>query len=126
MKGEYWHAWPIEKTAHHLHTNAVSGLSESEAARRLLLGNNRLPEPPRVILFSRVLRQFASPIALVLLGAAFGTVFISHYSDALVIFAALLVNVIIGVIQEGRASRAFDALRSGEAKRATGGREGMN
>ena len=125
MKGEYWHAWPIEKTAHHLHTNAVSGLSESEAARRLLLGKNRLPEPPRAILFSRVLRQFASPIALVLLGAAFGTVFISHYSDALVIFAALLVNVIIGVIQEGRASRAFDALRSGEAKRATVVREGM-
>ena len=125
MNGEHWHAWPIEKTAQHLHTDAVSGLSESEAARRLALGKNRLPEPLRDTVFSRTLRQFASPIALVLLFAAFGTIFISHYSDALVIFVALLVNVVIGVVQEGRASRAFEALRKGEAKRATVVREGI-
>lgn len=77
-----------------------------------------MPEPERETVFMRIVRQFASPITLVLIAAALATVFLSHYTDALIIAAALLVNVVMGLVQEGRASKAFEALKKGEARYA--------
>ena len=77
-----------------------------------------MPEPERETVFMRIVRQFASPITLVLVAAALATVFLSHFTDALIIAAALLVNVVMGLVQEGRASKAFEALKKGEARYA--------
>lgn len=77
-----------------------------------------MPEPERETVVMRIVRQFASPITLVLIAAALATVFLSHYTDALIIAAALLVNVVMGLVQEGRASKAFEALKKGEARYA--------
>lgn len=77
-----------------------------------------MPVPERETWFMRVIRQFASPITLVLIAAALATLFLSHYTDALIIAAALLVNVVMGLVQEGRASKAFEALKKGEARYA--------
>ena len=77
-----------------------------------------MPEPERETVFMRIARQFASPITLVLIAAALATVFLSHFTDALIIAAALLVNVVMGLVQEGRASKAFEALKKGEARYA--------
>ena len=59
-----------------------------------------------------------------LLLAAAATMFLSHFTDAIVIAVALLVNVVIGLIQEGRAGRAFEALKKSEAKQAVVIRDG--
>lgn len=72
----------------------------------------------------RLLKQFASPITLVLVFAAVATSALNHLTDALVILAALLVNVVMGLVQEGRASKAFEALKKGEAKFAVVFRDG--
>ncbi len=124
MTNPQWHALTITVAAKQLTTNSIKGLSKTEAARRLLSVRNELPEPERDSIFTRVFRQFASPIALVLLIAAIATAFISHLTDALVILAALLVNVLMGIVQEGRASRAFDALKKSEARTAVVIRDG--
>jgi magnesium-transporting ATPase (P-type) len=87
------------------------GLSHAEAAARLeRFGLNVLPrvKPPSV---ARVLlRQFASPLIYILVAAALVSLLIQEWSDAAFIGAVLLVNAIIGTVQEHSAQRAAEAL----------------
>lgn len=113
-----WHALPYEGALEAFGSHKTHGLSLTVAEKRLLGGENQLPAPKREGIVGRIFRQLQSPIAVVLLLAALATVFISHYTDALVIALALLVNVLIGVFQEGKAGSAFEALSKEEAPRA--------
>lgn len=120
-----FHALPWEEACKNFDTHTVRGLTKAEVARRLLEGRNRLPRPNPDRLSLRILRQFQSPIAIVLLLAALTTLFISHVTDAVIILLALLVNVVIGVFQEGKASKAFSALQKEEAHIAVVIRDGV-
>ncbi len=113
-----WHALSVGETLSALGIELGVGLSRDEARLRLRKGSNRLPRRKPDGLFARVLRQLQSPIAGVLLLAALATLFISHFTDAIVIALALFVNVVIGVFQEGKAGSAFEALAKEEAIRA--------
>ncbi len=125
LVSDTWHARTPASISEHLHTDLERGLSREEAAVRLEdQGKNRMPAPDRDSFVMRFLKQFASPITFVLVAAALATFFLAHYTDALVIAVALLVNVIMGMVQEGRASRAFEALKKGEAKSAVVFRDG--
>ena len=124
METRSWHSLPYEDALQAFTTDVQKGLTNAEAAKRLLEGHNKLPAPKVETLFSRIMRQLASPIALVLLLAAFATLFISHYSDAIIIALALLVNVVIGIFQEGKAGSAFAALAKEEAPHAVVIRDG--
>ena len=119
-----WHSFTSAEIATRLATDIERGLAKEEAAIRAKRGMNRLPAPKRETFPMRFLRQFASPIAIVLLFAAGATLFLFHYTDAIVITLALLVNVVMGLIQEGRASKAFEALQKSEAKFAVVFRDG--
>lgn len=119
-----WHALPATEALIACGTDPLRGLAASVAAERLRSGKNRLPQPPRDSLLKRLWRQVASPIALVLLLAAAATLFISHYTDAVVITLALVVNIVIGLFQEGKAGSAFSALQKEEAPRAVVIRDG--
>jgi magnesium-transporting ATPase (P-type) len=92
------------RTSHH-------GLSREEAEHRLeQVGKNSLPRaaPPGI---ARVfLHQFASPLIYVLLAAALLSLFIQEWSDAGFIFAVLIINALIGTMQEFSAQRAAEAL----------------
>ncbi len=120
----HWHALTVEMAAERIGTDPVRGLTHAEAASRLLSGANRMPAPAREGFLMRLLKQFASPITLVLVIAAIATYALDHATDALVIAAALLVNVVMGLVQEGRAGRAFEALKKGEARFAVVFRDG--
>lgn len=102
-----------------------NGLSQAEAAARLRrYGRNTLPEsrpPGAVRLF---LRQFASPLIYVLAFAALVSLFIHDPSDAAFIAAVLLVNAVIGTVQEYSAQRAATALRQLVVTRSRVLREG--
>ncbi|WP_249689676.1 HAD-IC family P-type ATPase [Stappia sp. WLB 29] len=91
---------------------ATSGLSDEEAVRRLAIyGENRLPEAPRRGPLIRLLSQFHNVLIYVLIGAAAVTALLGHYVDTGVIAAVVIVNAVIGFIQEGRAEQAMDAIR---------------
>jgi calcium-translocating P-type ATPase len=124
MQHQHWHALPYEGVRQVFGTDITRGLTSDEAERRLRDGRNALPQTRRDTWVARFLRQLSSPIAAVLLGAALLTLFISHYTDALVIALALFVNVAIGVFQEGKAGNAFAALKKEEAANAIVVREG--
>lgn len=106
-----WHNLSIETVLSSL-SAARSGLSQSEAARRLAdHGPNRLAEPARKNIFQRFLSQFHHILIYVLLGAAIITSLLGHMIDTAVILAVVIVNALIGVVQEGKAERAMESIR---------------
>ncbi len=89
-----------------------SGLSEDEAKERLeAYGTNSLPEPPRRNALIRFGLHFHNILIYVLLCAAIITAFLNHWIDTYVILAVVVVNAIIGFIQEGKAEKAMNAIR---------------
>ncbi|MDH3663257.1 MAG: HAD-IC family P-type ATPase, partial [Alphaproteobacteria bacterium] len=88
------------------------GLSADEAAGRLRRhGPNRLPEASKQSPALRFLAHFHNVLIYVLLGSAVITAALGHVADTAVILAVVVVNAIIGFIQEGRAEQAMSAIR---------------
>ncbi|MGF1658543.1 MAG: HAD-IC family P-type ATPase [Rubrimonas sp.] len=113
-----WHALSADDALRALGA-APSGLDEGEVARRRdAIGPNRLPEPPRRGPLRRFLAQFDNLLIYVLLAAAAVTLWLGHVVDACVILAVVLVNAVIGLVQEGRAEAAMAAIRSMLAPRS--------
>jgi len=120
-----WHNLASGKVLDLLGT-APAGLGEAEVQRRLgIHGPNRLPEPPRRSVFIRFLLQFHNILIYVLLGAAVITALLNHVVDTLVILAVVIVNAVIGFIQEGKAETAMEAIRQMLAPRAAVVRDGV-
>lgn len=92
--------------------SAPLGLSHKEAAQRLQrFGPNTLPAARRRPAWRRLLAQFQNSIIYLMLAAALVTAFLQHWIDTGVILAVLVVNAIVGFLQEGRAEQALHALR---------------
>ncbi|HWK49380.1 MAG TPA: cation-transporting P-type ATPase, partial [Steroidobacter sp.] len=109
---EAWHAMQISEVVHDLGTDAEAGLSGQTAAERLRrFGPNKLPARHRRPAWLRLLRQFHNVLIYVMLAAAVITLSLGHWLDTGVLLAAVVVNAIIGFIQEGKAETALDAIR---------------
>jgi len=105
-----WHALSAEACLRRLESSE-QGLSEDEATARLArFGPNRLPGQSRPSLARLFLRQFRSPLIYLLLAAAAGSLALGHSLDAAFIFAVLLINATIGLVQERRADLGMAAL----------------
>ncbi len=119
-----WHARPVEESIAALCT-ATTGLSAAEARRRLdRHGPNRLPEPPQRSPLLRFLSHFHNVLIYVLIASAVVTAALQHWVDTGVILAVVIVNAVIGYIQEGRAERAMEAIRGMLAPRSAVLRDG--
>src|SRR5690606_37719552 len=105
--------------------SGAAGLRQDEAARRLEHhGPNRLAPPKRQGPLLRLLRQFHSVRIYVMLVASAITATLGHWVDTGVMLAAVIINVVIGFIQEGKAETALDAIRGMLAPHATVVRDG--
>ncbi|TAN81621.1 MAG: cation-transporting P-type ATPase [Gallionella sp.] len=119
-----WHSLPVQEVLRVLAADHA-GLSPDEAARRLTqYGPNRLPAARRDSLPVRLARQFHNVLIYVLLASALITALLDHWVDCGVIAGVVLINAIIGVIQEGKAERALDAIRNMLSPNATVLRDG--
>ena len=106
-----WHAVSVQDTLEAQETGQ-DGLAEAEAAARLAaFGPNRLRPPKRRGALSRFLSQFHDALTYVLMGAAVVTALVGHWVDAQVILAVVVINAIIGFLQEGKAENALAAIR---------------
>ena len=123
------HCVTTEETARRLDTDAAAGLSPAEAGRRLEAdGPNELPQSPPASLLSLLLSQFRDFLVLLLAAAAVVSVFLGEWLDAAVILLLVILNAVIGVVQESRADRALASLRSmsaPEARVIRGGHGGL-
>ena len=110
-KIEHPHALTADAALAALASDAC-GLSDAEAARRLdEVGPNRLPEPPRDGALKRFFKHFNDVLIYVLLGAAAITALLGHWIDTGVILGVVVINAIIGFIQEGKAEQALEGIR---------------
>jgi magnesium-transporting ATPase (P-type) len=107
-----------------LATDREKGLGTAEAARRVqAYGPNRLPEGKRQGPLMRFLSQFNNVLVYVLLGAGFTKLMLNLWLDASIIFGVVILNALLGFIQEGKAEKALDAIRnmlSAEARTVRG------
>ncbi|WP_205323791.1 HAD-IC family P-type ATPase [Glycomyces sp. YM15] len=108
-----YHELEAEAALRLLATDSVSGLS-SEAAMAILArtGPNSLPEAVRAGVLVRLLRQVHNPLIYVLLAAGAVTAVLGEYVDSSVIFGVVVVNAVIGFIQESKAEAELAGLRS--------------
>ena len=108
-----WHELAAEDAVRLLNVDVRLGLATAEAVtRRERYGPNRLPEGKRKGPIERFLLQFHNVLIYVLLAAAVVTLLLGHLIDTGVILAVVVVNAVIGFIQEGKAEKALAAIRS--------------
>jgi len=112
VEDQLWHAIAVDRVLELLETRADRGLSSEEAARRLeVYGPNRLVEQATTSPLEIFLRQFADFIIWVLIAAALVSVAIGEWVDATAILVIVVVNAILGFVQEYRAEQSLAALR---------------
>jgi magnesium-transporting ATPase (P-type) len=124
-----WHAISVGEVVKRLATNSEKGLDATEASARLQKhGPNRLPEGKKRGPFMRFLAQFNNILVYVLLGAGFTKLMLNLWVDAGIIFSVVILNALLGFIQEGKAEKALDSIRnmlSAEARTLRGGETRM-
>ena len=102
----------VHDTCIQLKCDCISGLTEEEASRRSqIYGKNELQEEKKKTLFQSFLEQLNDPLIYVLFVAAVVSILLKEISDAIIILVVVLMNAIVGVIQEGKAQRALDSLK---------------
>ncbi len=106
-----WHALTA-KAALHLLESAVAGLSNDEVFwRQKKYGPNKLPPPARPGYLRLFLNQFKNPLVYILLVSAGISLTFQHYIDAGVILGAVVLNAVIGFIQENKINNSLEKLQ---------------
>lgn len=120
-----WHTLPVEETLTHIQSDPKKGLEDNEAASRLeKYGPNTLPTAHRIGPVKRFLLQFHNVLIYVLLASAVVTALLDHWIDTWVIFAVVILNALIGFVQEGKAEKALGAIQGMLSSEATVTRNG--
>ncbi|MEE9910157.1 MAG: cation-transporting P-type ATPase [Deltaproteobacteria bacterium] len=109
---KHWHHCPSEEVTTLLNTNQNKGLSVFEANHRLeRFGPNSVTAKKQRGSLIRFLLQFNQPLVYILLAAAIVTLLLQEWVDSSVIFGVVIVNAIIGFVQESKAEKAIESLR---------------
>lgn len=108
-----WHQLEIEALLHKLNTNAESGLDSNDVInRQQTYGTNKLSKKKSESHFKKFFKQFHDVLIYVLLIAAIITTLLGQYIDTTVILLVVIINAVIGFVQENRAEQALNAIRN--------------
>jgi Ca2+-transporting ATPase len=125
QKNVLWHSVEPNEVLRMLNSDLVYGLSSHEVTvRRAHYGANVLTKKKGTSALVRFLMQFSQPLVYILLAAAAITFYLKEWADSSVIFMVVLVNAIVGFVQESRALKSLDALSRTMATPATVIRDG--
>ncbi len=114
-----------EEVLRTLDTDPGIGLSASEVQRRLAEhGPNAFEEKKPKTLFQMFLAQLRDPMIYILMGAVVISAALGEFSDAAIIVAVILLNAIVGVVQEAKAEKSLEALKKLSSPVAMVRREG--
>jgi magnesium-transporting ATPase (P-type) len=107
----HWHATELDVLFERFQSDESGLTSEQAKTYYERYGANRLPEPEPVPAWKRFLYQFHNLLIYVLIVAGLVTGLLQHWLDATVIFAVVVINALIGYLQEGKAENALNAIR---------------
>ncbi|MBT8122309.1 MAG: cation-transporting P-type ATPase [Gammaproteobacteria bacterium] len=119
-----WHSIEVTEALSQLDATRQGLSTQQVRERQAHYGPNQLPPPPRRSIWQRWATQFHNILIYVLLAAAIVSALLGHTIDTAVILGVVLINAIIGFIQEGKAERSLDAVRKLLSPRATVLRDG--
>lgn len=113
-----WHTLKLEEVRRKLRTNFERGLTNEETKnRREKYGTNELAESKKTNIFIKFLNQFKDFMIIVLIIAAIISAVLSYiqktneYIDSVIIIAIVVLNAIMGVVQESKAEKSLEALK---------------
>ena len=119
-----WHGVPVQESFEILESSP-QGLTSEQARERLeAFGPNSLAQAEKRGPLMRFILQFHNVLIYVLLAAAVVTALMQEWVDSMVIFGVTIVNALIGFIQEGKAEKSLDSIRSMLAPKAVALRDG--
>lgn len=120
-----WHANRVDDVLQYLNVSVDDGLTADEVERRRAIhGMNQLPRAKGRSALLRLLQQFVDPLVIILLIAGVVTIMLGGVADASVIIGVVLINAMIGFIQEGKAVEALKALADSVGTESTVVRDG--
>ncbi len=120
-----WHTLSGEEVTGHLTVTRDQGLSEKEAERRQeTYGKNELQEAPPTSIWAMIYDQFANFLVILLLAAAGISAVLGEWVEAAAIMIIVVLNAVLGVVQERRAEEALAALKKMASPDANVLREG--
>ncbi|EHR1328983.1 MAG: calcium-transporting P-type ATPase, PMR1-type [Clostridium perfringens] len=120
-----WYKKSKNEILQELDVDEKNGLSSTEALIRLeKYGKNKLETKKKKTLFKQFLSQLKDVMIYILIIAAIISAFLGEISDALIILLVIIINAVIGVIQESKAEKALDALKELSTPKALVKRDG--
>lgn len=120
-----WYKKSKNEILKELDVDEKNGLSSDEALRRLeKYGKNKLVTKKKKTLFKQFLYQLKDVMIYILIVASIISAFLGEISDALIILLVILINAVIGVVQESKAEKALDALKELSTPKALVKRDG--
>lgn len=125
-KDHPWHALSLNQVLQDLDTDPHKGLTSAVAQERLArFGLNQLSEGKKETVLEMFIEQFKDFIVLTLIAAAIISGFLGEWVDATAIIGIVILNAILGVVQEYRAEKALAALKKLAAPTAQVIRDGV-
>ncbi len=122
-----WHNKTTQQVEDELDVNPSSGLSRQQVAKRLeKYGKNKIVGTKKKSLMAMFFAQMQDALIYVLLAATVITFIIGEYTDSIIILSVVLINAIIGVVQEYKAEQAIEALQKMANPKTVVRREGAN
>ncbi len=113
LLGENWHALNIEDTIKLFESDIEEGLSPwSIKHREDFFGLNEIKQQKKETKLKKFFIQFHNALIYILLAASFITFALGEYIDSIVIFAVIIINVIVGFLQEVKAQEAIESLKN--------------
>ncbi len=121
-----WYSKSSQEVLTELKIESPNGLTNEEAKKRLeIYGPNRLATAKKKTLTERLLSQLNDALIYVLLFAAIISIFVNEIADAIIIGLVVVINAVVGVIQESKAEDALEALKNMSNPKAIVKREGI-
>ncbi len=107
-----WHSMETGKVLETQNSDKKKGLSDNEVKERTeKYGRNEIPKGKQRSWFVRLIMQFHNVLIYILMVAAVITAIMDHWVDTWVILAVVVINALIGFIQEGKAEKALESIR---------------
>ncbi len=126
-----WHTKAINELEENFRTNVSNGLSENEVEeRKKHFGDNKLADKKKESIFIKFIKQFNDFMIIILIIASIISALVAKmdgsgdYIDSVIIIAIVVLNAIMGVVQEAKAEKSLEALKTMTAPVAKVRRDG--
>ncbi|MEQ8155666.1 MAG: cation-transporting P-type ATPase, partial [Clostridiaceae bacterium] len=114
-----WYDNTVTQTADILEVDLKKGLTKAETEERIKkYGYNELKEKKKAALIQKIFNQLSNFLVIILILASIISISLGEKADSIVIISIVIINAVLGVVQESKAEKALEALKKMSAPNA--------